>query len=88
MTEGVKLFLRNLNLEQYHEMFVAKGFDLESDICHLNDADLDSMYITEDRHRQQILEAGWLVLFSYRSVESCMHWYTFKNLAVNRSTEV
>ena len=56
--EGVKLFLRNLNLEQYYEMFVAKGFDLDSDIFHLTSDDLDAMYIAEERHRKQILEAG------------------------------
>ena len=58
MTEGVKQFLRSLNLERYYDMFLAKGFDLESDICNLNSSDLDSMYISEDRHRNQILEAG------------------------------
>ena len=58
MSEGVKLFLRNLNLEQYYDMFVAKGFDLDSDICHLNSDDLDAMYIAEEDHRKQILEAG------------------------------
>ena len=57
-TEGVKLFLRSLNLEHYYDMFVAKGFDLESDICHLNSDDLDAMYIAEEGHRKQILEAG------------------------------
>ena len=58
MTQGVKEFLRSLSLERYYDMFLAKGFDLESDICNLDTTDLDSMYISEDRHRKQILEAG------------------------------
>ena len=58
MTEGLRLFLKSLNLEQHYDMFLAKGFDSESDICHLNSEDLDSMYISEDHDRKQILEAG------------------------------
>jgi hypothetical protein len=59
MTEGVKQFLGVLGLEYYYEMFVAKGFELEDDLCHMTNYDLEhDLYITDGTHRQLILQAG------------------------------
>jgi hypothetical protein len=58
MTEGVQNFLSRLGLDGHLEMFMARGFDSEDDIPHLQDADLDAMYITNQDERSKILEAG------------------------------
>ena len=58
MTEGVKTFLEKLGLMQYYDMFLAKGFDSEDDLCYLNGADLDTMYIDNEAHRTAIIRAG------------------------------
>jgi hypothetical protein len=59
MTEGVKRFLGELGLEHYYEIFVAKGFELEDDLCHVTSYDLEhDLYITDGNHRQLILQAG------------------------------
>lgn len=58
MTEGVKTFLENLGLLQYYDIFLAKGFDSESDIFHLRHSDLDAMYISDPDHRRIITNAG------------------------------
>lgn len=57
-TEGVKLFLQRLNLEQYLDIFIAKGFDREFDIPHISTEDLDSMKIKDSTHRELILKNG------------------------------
>ena len=58
IAEGVQDFLADLGLSQYYDMFVMKGYDTEGDLCHLSEADLDTMLITDPDHRQQILQAG------------------------------
>ncbi|KAL5021844.1 hypothetical protein ScPMuIL_000999 [Solemya velum] len=58
MTEGVKTFLENLGLLQYYDIFLAKGFDAESDIFYLRHSDLDSMYISDPDHRRIITNAA------------------------------
>jgi hypothetical protein len=58
MMEGVQGFLSRLDLAEHVEMFMAKGFDSEDDLPYLKEEDLDSMYITDHKARQKILQAG------------------------------
>lgn len=58
MTEGLKTFLERLELTQYYDKFIIKGFDQETDLCYMNSEDLDSMLITDERHRKMIIAAG------------------------------
>ena len=58
MSEGVRLFLEQLGLHQYMDIFVAKGYDIESDLIYLNCSDLDEMNISDLDHRSLILNAG------------------------------
>ncbi|XP_060556254.1 uncharacterized protein LOC132716926 [Ruditapes philippinarum] len=58
MMEGVQGFLSRLDLAEHVEMFMAKGFDSEDDLPYLKEEDLDSMYITDHKARQKILQAA------------------------------
>ncbi|XP_053391793.1 uncharacterized protein LOC128554549, partial [Mercenaria mercenaria] len=56
--EGVQSFLSRLDLAEHAEMFMTKGFDTEDDLTYLVEEDLDSMYITDHKARQKILQAA------------------------------
>ncbi|XP_053402375.1 uncharacterized protein LOC128557872 [Mercenaria mercenaria] len=56
--EGVQSFLSRLDLAEHAEMFMTKGFDTEDDLTYLVEEDLDSMYITDQKARQKILQAA------------------------------
>lgn len=45
---GVLLFLQNLGLEKYWDIFKAKGYDRESDVLELDEYDIESMHIEEE----------------------------------------
>lgn len=45
---GVLLFLQNLGLEKYWDIFKAKGYDRESDVLELDQYDIESMHIEEE----------------------------------------
>lgn len=56
MKNSVKFFLGRIGMMKYHDIFQAKGFDLESDVHHLTPEDLeDSLMISSPRDRAFIL---------------------------------
>ena len=55
---SISRFLRSIDLEQYAEKFVMKGFDRHSDIETLTPQDLDAIGVTESSERKTILDAG------------------------------
>lgn len=52
------MFLNDLGLGRYLQMFQAKGYDRESDLVDLAEEDLDQMHVDSEQDRQTILEAG------------------------------
>ncbi|XP_071480296.1 uncharacterized protein [Diadema antillarum] len=55
---GIGKFLEPLGLIQYAEIFKIKGFDVETDICNIDEEDLTEMGIEDIEHRQLILHAA------------------------------
>ncbi len=58
MSRGVETFLESIGLLSYAPTFLAKGFDRESDLLHLQPEDLDTMLISDPGHRRVLLSAG------------------------------
>ncbi|XP_013391172.1 uncharacterized protein LOC106159430 [Lingula anatina] len=56
--DGVRNFLRSLDLSQYFEMFKTKGYERESDLVDLDEKDLDDLLITDPEHRRLVLVAS------------------------------
>jgi hypothetical protein len=81
MTCGVEQFLEALGLGHYYEMFVAKGFDLEDDLCNMTAQDLEhALYITDGNHRQQILNAGTMLnIYIYSSMHVLKYAYCYSH---------
>lgn len=57
---GVYTFLEQIGLSQYYDMFLAKGFDSEKDLRFVERKDLDTMCITNKKHRDLIISQACL----------------------------
>ncbi|GFO46683.1 ankyrin repeat and sam domain-containing protein 1a [Plakobranchus ocellatus] len=56
MAEGVKVFLNTVGMLKYYDIFIAKGYDLESDLPHITDYELeDILMISSQRDRALLL---------------------------------
>lgn len=62
---GVFTFLEQIGLSQYYDMFLAKGFDSEKDLRFVERKDLDTMCITNKKHRDLIISQGTSFIFFY-----------------------
>ncbi|XP_041375863.1 uncharacterized protein LOC121388550 [Gigantopelta aegis] len=58
LTKGIQSFLRSVGMDQYYNTFIAKGFDLESDLQFLTTADLDELDIRVPEHRCVLLASA------------------------------